>query len=127
MHLFLAQIHRIPFHSLLFSYRSEIASTFLVFKRYLQVEIQSDMIPRLSVCLPETGCQRYNILWIFVKFSREFPYTTKSNWTNFLENRLSESCDILKGVDKVTYNHNFHIFLSDLYETQHKASSPKAI
>ena len=123
MHLFLAQVHCIPFHSVLFSNRRETISTFLVFRRSLQVKIQSDVIPRPSVRLPETGCQRYNILWIFVKFSTEFFHTTTSSWSDFLENHLSESCDILKGVDKVTYNCHFHSFLSDLAETQYKAQA----
>lgn len=41
MLLFLTQLHYSPFHCLSFSYRSEIASTFLVFMRSLQVPIQS--------------------------------------------------------------------------------------
>lgn len=110
MHLFLAQVHCIPFHSLLFSCRSEIVSTFLVFRSSLEVKIQSDVIPRPSVHLPETGYQRYNILWVCVKFSIEFLYTAKSIWPNFPKNHLSESFDILKGVGKVNYNRHFNIF-----------------
>ena len=66
MNLFLTQVYCIHFHSLLFSYRSEIVSTYLLFRRSLQVKIQSDAISRPSVRLPETTCQRYNILWIFL-------------------------------------------------------------
>jgi len=102
-----------PLHSLslfVVLIHNEIVSTFLVFMSSLQVQIKSDVIPRPSVRLPETGCQRCNILWIFFKFSIEFLYTTTSSWSNFLENHLSESCDILKGLGKVNYNRHFHIF-----------------
>jgi hypothetical protein len=124
MHLFLVQVRCIPFHSLLFSYRSEIVLTFLVFMHSLQVKIQSGVILCPSVLLPETTCQRYNILWIFIKFSIEFLYTTTSSRSDFLDNHLSESCDSLKGVDKVTYNRHFRNFLSG---TRYKASSLKDI
>jgi len=125
MHLFLAQVHYIPFHTLLFSYRNETVSTFLVFRHSLKLNMQSGVIPRPSVRLPETGYRQYNILRIFVTFSIEFLHTTKPSWSNFLENRLSECCDILKGVDTVNYNRHFHIFLNNLGETQYKDSSLK--